>query len=857
MQLTVNTMKQASHYLLLCVLVMIGLSSCHKDIEEVGETTTTPVTQVDLMNLTQADVVGYIYDESDTPMADVDVSILGNSTRTNEFGVFVFRNTDLDASGTYITATKSGYILGSDRIYPDKADVNHSYIKMMRLTSTTTVNGANGGNVVVQGGGIITFGANTITNSDGVLYAGIVTVTAKRIAADDPDLADLMPGGLLAEDKEGFTRVLGTLGMVAVELRDDNGNELNLADGAEATIQFPIVQSQLSEAPDQIALWSFDEAKGIWIEEGFATRQGNNYIGQVQHFSFWNCDAPFPLIHVCGTILNADGTPAENISIEVVADVLYPTGYGITDSEGRFCGKMPKGKELTITIYYPGCEQEGYTYTVGPFDSDTELDPVSLANVNNGLITGTVFCDGIPVPNASVVVNINEETLIYLADENGNYNFNTSIFGCEAIEGGSIFAFNNETNEASASEQFEVFADASINLNTCGGCEMTLATSIGTDDVCDIESYYASVDVVGANGTVIYSWDNGSAEVVNTNIIVGFNCVTVTDSDGCQEVSCIEFEFIGIVDSLLVDNSSCEMNNGSIQSNPYGGTPPYLYEVTGPGGLISTQPVVEDLVPGTYTVNVVDANGCSVLTTAIIEEVGGIPEFEFFEECGYTQLFISPNLGDFNINFNGVEYTNFVEIFESGFYCFDITNSQGCMETRCIDVFVQEVLPITVNITCNYPYFNVDWGVEAFSAYYYSNQNPETLTELANPTSFDVNPLEYGYTGTLVIDQDFQMCQYEEFITLPNFSGLEATGISPSCDVCEDGYIEVVIDPDADCFECVAGSQVTIYDIENDELLENDLSETNTDQLMTSGSYYVIITDQDTGCIIAHKIIEL
>ncbi len=854
MQITVNTMKRASHYLLLCVLISISLSSCHKDIDEADESTTTPITQVDVKNLTQSDVVGYIYDEDDAPMVDVEVSILGNTTRTNEFGVFVFRETNVDLNGTYITANKSGFILGSDRIYPDQADVNHSYIKMMRLTSNTTVNGANGGNIVVQGGGIITFVANTIVNSDGSLYGGTVTVTAKRIAADDPDLSDVMPGGLLAEDKEGYTRVLGTLGMVAVELRDANGNELNLADGAEATVRFPIAESQRSAAPDQIALWSFDEAKGLWVEDGFATRDGDNYIGQVKHFSFWNCDAPFPLIHVCGTVLNADGTPAVNLSMEVVADVVYATGYGNTDSDGRFCGKMPKGEELTITIYYQGCYESGFTFTVGPFDTDTELDPITLPNIDNGLITGNVLCNGSPVTDASIVVNVNGQTIVYLTDETGNYSFNTAIFGCIEVGSGSIFAINNETNEASSAQDFLIDTDASIDLNTCGGCEMTLETIIESSDVCDVETYYATVNVSGANGNISYEWSNGYTTQLNDMISFGINCVTVTDNEGCQEISCIDFEYFALGDSLSFMNSSCEMNNGSIQSSPFGGTAPYQYEISGPGGPISTQSVASDLSPGTYIITVTDANGCTIESIAVIQETGGIPEFQIFQECGNTQLFISPNFGNITIELNGDIFTNFIDILQSGSYCFELENEQGCMETRCIDVEVIEELPINVNVTCNFPFYNIDWGVDAFNANYFSATGNISETGFAN--SFDINPIELGYSGTLIIDQDFQMCQYEEFINLPNFAGLNATGVSPTCEDCEDGFIDIILDPDADCFQCEVG-EIAIYSVENDDQFANDLSGTNSEQLMTSGQYYVVVTEINSGCIIAHQLIEL
>lgn len=855
MLLTVNTMKQASHYLLLCILLSLVLTSCHKDIEEAGETTTTPVTQVDVKDLTQGDVAGYIYDEAGAPMADVEVNVLNASTRTNEFGVFVFRDIDLDKNGTYIRANKSGYVFGSDMIYPDNAEINHSYIKMLQLTNTTTVNGANGGNVVVQGGGIISFPANSIANSDGVLHTGTVAVTAKRIAADDPNLGDVMPGALFAMDKDGFSRVLGTLGMVAVELRDANGNELNLADGVQATVQFPIAESQLADAPDQITLWSFDEAQGLWMEEGFANKDGNKYIGEVSHFSFWNCDAPFPLVHVCGTAINADGSPAANMLVQVVANVLYPTAYGYTDSDGRFCGKMPKGEELTITIFYPGCQEEGFTFNVGPFDADTELDPVTLLNNENGLITGTVYCDGTVVTNGTVVVNVTSQTLVFLTDDNGNYTFNTSLFGCVDVSQGSIFAFNNETNEASATEVFSLTEDSSIDLNTCGDCNLEISLAVETNDICVASGYYATATVTGGSGNFQFEWNNGNTTELNDELVFGVNCVTVTDADGCDQVSCIEFEFSALSDSLQVTNSSCEMNNGVIVSEPFGGTAPYTYQISGPAGDISTESVAENLMPGTYVVTVTDANNCSVVNTVLIEEVGGIPEFDIFQECGWTSLSISPNFGEFSILFEGVEYMNFITIDQSGFYCFDITNSQGCLETRCIDVLVQEESFYQVNVGCIFPNYELNWEVDVFNIFYNSLDTTFTLSDQFT-NNILINPLEAGYTGSLFLEDDFQLCGYEEIINLPQFYGLSAAGNSPSCPDCSDGFIDISFDISADCFECQVG-EVAIYDKENDPEFENDLTNLNQAEEMTSGVYYVIVRDVDSGCIIAHNEIIL
>ena len=48
-------------------------------------------------------------------------------TITDENGVFRFKNIGLDPNGTYIKARKTGYILGSDMIYPKNGE-SHSAI---------------------------------------------------------------------------------------------------------------------------------------------------------------------------------------------------------------------------------------------------------------------------------------------------------------------------------------------------------------------------------------------------------------------------------------------------------------------------------------------------------------------------------------------------------------------------------------------------------------------------------------------------------------------------------------------------------------------------------------------------------
>ena len=52
---------------------------------------------------------------------------------------------------------------------------------------------------------------------------------------------------------------------------------------------------------------------------------GNEYSGEVGHFSFWNCDAPFPLVEICGKVITSDGTAPLNVLIRAEVD-----GFGTT-----------------------------------------------------------------------------------------------------------------------------------------------------------------------------------------------------------------------------------------------------------------------------------------------------------------------------------------------------------------------------------------------------------------------------------------------------------------------------------------------------------------------------------------------
>lgn len=79
--------------------------------------------------------------------------------------------------------------------------------------------------------------------------------------------------------------------------------------------------------------------------------------------------------------------------------------------------------------------------------------------------------------------------------------------------------------------------------------------------------------------------------------------------------------------SALVNGSDCDMASGSIVLNVLGATPPYTYVWS--NGL-PNQAVQEPVLPGDYTVEITDANGCTINRTFTVEDECEIVCQEYF-----------------------------------------------------------------------------------------------------------------------------------------------------------------------------------------------------------------------------------
>ncbi|MEZ5004655.1 MAG: carboxypeptidase-like regulatory domain-containing protein [Chitinophagales bacterium] len=391
-------MKNIQNLWLIIIVVLLAISGC-KDDENI---IINP-----LIEKVSTSVFGTITDENGDGLSNVLIELEEQTTSSDSDGNFFFSNVSIAADNAFILAKKSGYFNGSRTFQPVKNSVNRVKIMLMEKGTAVMVDGANGGDAALGDGTKIKLPANGISKADGSIYSGIVSVYAKRLNPVDDDFEKMMPGDLIAEDESGEEQALETYGMVVVELEGSLGEQLNVAEGSVAEITLPLDPAIATGAPTTIPLWYFDESKGIWIEEGSATLVGDKYVGQVSHFSFWNCDAPFPIVKVTGTIFDGN-TPLVNVLVKVSrtnGSPNRPVGTGYTDTAGVFCGKMPANESLLLEIFNQ-CNEVVYSETIGPFSEDQNLGNIAVdVSTNITEIIGTaVDCDGNAIGNASIAI---------------------------------------------------------------------------------------------------------------------------------------------------------------------------------------------------------------------------------------------------------------------------------------------------------------------------------------------------------------------------------------------------------------------------------------------------------------------
>lgn len=274
---------------------------------------TAPVVHVDPLETSSyitTSITGEVADESGSPMQGVEVRAYGMTTYTDEFGSFHFENVDAPEERCVVSCFENGFFPSIRTVKPKSDGISYLQFVMMESAATHSIDASAGGTSVLENGSVVTLAPNSLVLPSGEIYTGMANLSIRHLDSSLPSFPNIVPGGdMLARRTDQTTTILYSYGILRVLITTLDGENLQLAKGKPSTIKVRIPDSQLSTAPNTIPLWYFDEAKGFWIEEGAAVKEGDSYVGTVEHFTDWNCDDPNEIATVIGKVVDCTGQP--------------------------------------------------------------------------------------------------------------------------------------------------------------------------------------------------------------------------------------------------------------------------------------------------------------------------------------------------------------------------------------------------------------------------------------------------------------------------------------------------------------------------------------------------------------------
>jgi|GEM_PF-6407483 len=281
-----------------------------------------------------------------------------------------------------------------------------------------------------------------------------------------------------------------------------------------------------------------------------------------------------------------------------------------------------------------------------------------------------------------------------------------------------------------------------------------------------------------------FSSDQNPTPFPSTAADFGTYIVTVTDSDGCEEIGTIDIMMnpIPIAIAGSPDDEVCIGQNIELTESGGDGL---LWSWAGPNGIFSTQPnpvitnsTAADL--GIYTVTVTDALGCTstseieilsspqpiAMADAVNLAICPGQDIELLETGGEATDWAWSGPNGFSSSDQDPIITNSTSA-DVGLYTVTITNSVGCENTSTVDITAAS--PPAVNATAAMteicPGQNIELNEDAGAGISWNWSGPNGYTSsIQNPTINGATTTELGvYTVTVT---DATGCSAEGSVTI-------------------------------------------------------------------------------------------
>lgn len=367
-------------------------------------------------NRVTKDFIGFVQLRRDeSKVSDAQVRIGNKTVTTDRNGIYIIKDAEVFENFALAEVTEQGYnnrfrsIIPkesgyntlriplnnysffnlADLVQNDSIRINHNFSKLRMKANFTSENGS-----AFNGEGIFIFNY--------VSPLGISPYFASN-------------GIRLGQSQQNRRKYVRSYGFVELDfLSTPNYDPINIDLDANnpAFVEIDIREEDLSDAPDEISIWHFDENVGYWKEQGTATKINNTYVAAIPKKGKWNFAVANGYAEACINLQpqNIDSKKPYRLYI-TSSDSFFRVFYDgvVHANDGSVCIPLPKNESINAYVYAAdlSCQEQGlHIEPIGTLSDNTNFT-ISFTDeaVNKVRVTGTITdCSGQPLRNGYVLV---------------------------------------------------------------------------------------------------------------------------------------------------------------------------------------------------------------------------------------------------------------------------------------------------------------------------------------------------------------------------------------------------------------------------------------------------------------------
>ena len=363
---------------------------------------------------------------------------------------------------------------------------------------------------------------------------------------------------------------------------DKFGNIMMAYSTSSATApDYPSIQMTGRKACDPLGQMTLPETM---IKQGMSSRTSNTRWGDYHHMCVDDFDGL--TFYYTGVVMNANNNIVTNVS----AFKMNPDSLDLaildafTVQTGGICGSST---QIAVVV-----ENRGVN-AVNTFSVSTQVgsSASSTQNYTSNVLTSYQQIDTILITATGL--------------QTGN---NTLMLQLSNI--------NSSTNDENTCND-----EYSISINVIGASGAIVNPVVSQQPSCNATNGEIQLLATGNNGPFTYSVNNNTPQSSNTftNLGAGIYNYTVTDNQGCTTSGSVSMTATITIGATLAQTSTIACagaQTANLLVTPSGGSAPYNYSIN--NGADQASNSFNNLGAGTYTIGVIDANGC---TTSVLYTV--------------------------------------------------------------------------------------------------------------------------------------------------------------------------------------------------------------------------------------------